>query len=141
MREFSVSINISSPAERVWNVLADVEHWPEWTPSVLRIEPISGTPLGAGSQVRVHQPKLRPAVWKITRWEPGCRFDWMAKHPGVTIVAEHAIASNPNGCNVTLNLRFNGLLGSLLGRLSQNLATRNLDLEATGLKERSEGRI
>ena len=138
MREFNIEIAIAASVIDIWRVLTDVEHWPEWTQSVSRIEPLSGLPLGMGSRVRIYQPKLRPAVWKVTHWQPDHRFVWVANHPGITVVAEHTIAPRSSGCSVALQVRFNGILGPLLGGLSRGLVSRNLELEATGLKARSE---
>ena len=83
MREFSANVDIAATPERVWQVLAEVERWPEWTPSVLSVERLNAAPLGAGSQVRIQQPKLRPAVWTITRWEPTKQFVWVSSSPGL----------------------------------------------------------
>lgn len=32
------SADIPAPRDEVWEVLADVERWPEWTPTVRRLE-------------------------------------------------------------------------------------------------------
>lgn len=55
LRDFGIEIEIAVAAERVWQVLAQVEHWPEWTQSVVRAEPLSAPPLGPGSRVRIYQ--------------------------------------------------------------------------------------
>jgi hypothetical protein len=138
MREFYFEIPISASAEEIWRVLTDVEHWPEWTPSVSRVEPLGAPPLVWGSRVRIYQPKLRPAIWQVTHWEPKCRFAWVTKQPGVTVVADHTIKTNSSGCSVVLGVRFNGVLAALVGFLSRRLVTRNLEIEASGLKARSE---
>ncbi|MSU59740.1 MAG: hypothetical protein EXS35_16495 [Pedosphaera sp.] len=31
---FSITVDISAQPQIVWAVMADVERWPEWTPSV-----------------------------------------------------------------------------------------------------------
>lgn len=138
VRDFSIAIHIEASAERVWQVLTDIECWSEWTPSVLRIEPLSATALGPGSAARIYQPGLRPAVWVVTDWEPNRRFSWTTHHPGVAVVGDHVIARGSSGCRVELTIRFNGILGSLVGRLTERLTTRNLELEANGLRARSE---
>ena len=90
--------------------------------------------------MRIDQPKLRPAVWTVTLWQPGQRFVWEAANPGVRVVAEHAIAPSAGGCTVTLTVHFNGLLGSAMGALNRKLTCHYLELEANGLKARSESR-
>lgn len=138
MSDYRISTTIDAPAERVWAVLADVERWPEWTASVSRVEILTSAPLGVGGRVRLDQPKLRRAVWTITLWQPGQRFIWESANPGITVVAEHAIAPGEGGCTVTLTVRFKGLLGSTMGALNHKLTDHYLELEANGLKARSE---
>ena len=133
---FNTTIKIASTPERVWAALADIERWPEWTPTVSRLELLSGLPFGVGSRVRIHQPKLRPAVWEVTRWEAGQGFAWTAKHPGVRAVGEHIIEAADDGCIVTLKVCFDGPFGSLAGWLAGRLTTRYLTMEAEGLKKK-----
>ena len=140
MSDLRITATIDAPAERVWAVLADVERWPEWTASVSSVEILTGAPLGMGGRVRIDQPKLRPAVWTVTLWQPGQRFVWESTNPGVRVVAEHAIAPSAGGCTVTLTVQFNGLLGSAAGAMNRKLTNHYLELEANGLKARSESR-
>ena len=140
MSDFRISTTIDAPAERVWAVLADVARWPEWTASVSRVELLTSAPLGTGSRVRIDQPKLRPAVWTVTLWQPGQRFVWESTNPGVKVVAEHVIAPSTGGYTVTLTVHFSGLLGSMMGALNRKLTSHYLELEANGLKARCESR-
>lgn len=140
MSEFHVSVEIAAPIEHVWSILADVARWPEWTESVASVSPLDATPIGVGSRVRIHQPKLRPAVMTVTEWEPGRRFVWVTRSFGVAVTAEHTLAPTPAGCTLTLDLRFEGLLGGFAGAVGRKLTTAYMDLEANGLKARSEGR-
>jgi hypothetical protein len=139
MRDFQVSTVINASIERTWSVLADIERWPEWTPSIERIESLTALPLGPKARVRIHQPKLRPAVWEVTVWEPPRRFVWQSKSPGVTAIADHRLEARPEGCSITLSLHFDGMLGGLAGRLTRRLTERYIRLEAEGLKARAEG--
>ncbi|MEJ2060353.1 MAG: SRPBCC family protein [Gammaproteobacteria bacterium] len=138
MRNFSVTKAIHAPVERVWEILADVERWAEWTPSISSIEPLTDLPLTTGSQVRIIQPKLRPAVWKVTQWEPHSCFAWESAAPGAVVVAEHWLTPVQEGCQLTLKLAFTGMLGGLFGFLSGKVTQRYLNLEANGLKARAE---
>jgi uncharacterized membrane protein len=139
MRNFRVATDINAPVERVWSTLADVERWPEWTASIARVEPLNQLPLSLGARVQIHQPKLRPAVWEVTVWEPPRRFVWQSSSFGVTAIADHVIEARAAGCSVTLTLHFGGALGGLVGRLAGRLTAQYIQLEATGLKARAEG--
>jgi uncharacterized protein YndB with AHSA1/START domain len=130
---------IEAPAEKVWPVLTDVERWPEWTPSITRIERLDTEPLGRGSRVRVIQPNLRPGVWTIVEWSPGRSFTWRMRAPGLGIVADHSIRPEPNGCSVELRVRYEGFLGGLVGRAYGAITERYMNLEADGLRARAEG--
>ncbi len=50
---FESSIDIDGPAERVWALVDKLEEWPQWMPSIKKIERISKGPLAAGSQLSV----------------------------------------------------------------------------------------
>ena len=53
-----VIINASPAA--IWQVLADVERWPTWTPTVLEVEPLTSNGAKNGLQSRRALPR-RPA--------------------------------------------------------------------------------
>lgn len=50
---FESSIYIDAPAERVWALVDKLEEWPQWMPSIKKIERVSQGPLAAGSQLSV----------------------------------------------------------------------------------------
>jgi uncharacterized membrane protein len=140
MRHFSITVDIQAPAERVWAVMSDFERWPEWTPTVTSIRRLGNGPIGPGSRLMIRQPKLPPAMWKLTEIEEGRRFVWVTTSPGVSVVARHWVeAVEGGGSRATLSIEFCGVLGGLVGRMTAKLNQRYLRLEAAGLKKRSEG--
>jgi len=50
---FESSIDINAPAEKVWALIDKLEEWPQWMPSIKKIERLSKGPLTAGSQLSV----------------------------------------------------------------------------------------
>jgi carbon monoxide dehydrogenase subunit G len=50
---FESSIEIDAPAEKVWALIDKLEEWPQWMPSIKKIERVSKGPLTAGSQLSV----------------------------------------------------------------------------------------
>jgi carbon monoxide dehydrogenase subunit G len=50
---FESSIDINAPVEKVWALIDKLEQWPQWTPSIKKIERVSKGPLTAGSQLSV----------------------------------------------------------------------------------------
>lgn len=140
MQEIRVIGHIEAEPARVWSVWEEVERWPEWTPTVTRIHRLSAGPLGEGTEVRIHQPGLRPAVWTITSWMPGLAFTWVSRHPGMTVVAEHRLAPSAGGTEVALTLRFEGWLSVLIAPLVARKTRAFVQQEAEGLKARVEAR-
>jgi len=50
---FESSNEINAPAGRIWALMGKLEEWPQWMPSIKKIEMISKGPLAVGSQVYV----------------------------------------------------------------------------------------
>ncbi len=50
---FESSTYIDAPAERVWALVDKLEEWPQWMPSIKKIERVSQGPLKVGSQLSV----------------------------------------------------------------------------------------
>jgi uncharacterized protein YndB with AHSA1/START domain len=134
----TATIEIAAPPERVWRVLTDVDRWHEWTPSITSARRQGDAPFAVGTRVSVRQPRLLPAVWTITRIEPGRAFDWISRMPGIEVVAHHGLAPNPAGTLATLSLEYRGPLAPLLAWMTRALTERYVALEARGLKARSE---
>ncbi|SEG53354.1 Polyketide cyclase / dehydrase and lipid transport [Thermomonospora echinospora] len=136
---YEITADIDAPAERVWEVLVDVERWPEWTASMDEVRRLEDRPFGTGATVRIKQPKLPTAVWEVTDFVPGSSFTWVSKSSGITSTAVHELTSAPGG-PVTVRLVFDqsGPLAPLLGVFAGRLVRRYLTLEAEGLKRRSE---
>ena len=135
-REFSRSVNIAAPLPLVWSVMVDVEHSPEWTASVSRVKRLTPGPLKVGSRFRIHQPKLPPALWRVTELVADSGFTWISRAPGVRVTARHTAEAIALGTLATLSIRYEGFFGTLLARYVGDLNDRYLDLEANGLKSR-----
>jgi hypothetical protein len=138
MRQFSISIEIHAPSERVWEVMSDIERWHEWTPSVTSIRRLGRGPLAVGSRAIIRQPKFPPAMWKITAFAPGQGFTWVSVGPGIKVVGRHAVEPKGSASQATLSLELQGLFGGLFGRLTKDITERYLAFEAAGLRARSE---
>jgi hypothetical protein len=137
VNHFSITADIPAAPDRVWAVLADVERWPEWTPSVTRLRRLDQGALAVGTRVRIHQPRLLPAIWRIVELAEGRRFTWVTGGLGVRAIAEHGVEPVERGSRVPLSVRFEGLLACLVSRLTRHLNRRYLELEAAGLRARS----
>ncbi|MGQ9546210.1 MAG: SRPBCC family protein [Dehalococcoidia bacterium] len=50
---FESSIEINAPVRKVWALIDRLEDWPQWMPSIKRIEKLSKEPLTVGSRLLV----------------------------------------------------------------------------------------
>jgi hypothetical protein len=138
--KYEVSIDIDAEPLQVWDVLTDVERWPEWTQSVTTATRLSPPPFKVGSRVRMKQPRLKETVWTVTELEPLAGFTWVARQPGISSIASHRLEQRvPGTTTVTLGVRQRGVLAPLVWLLSVRMTRRYLELERHGLKSRSEG--
>ncbi|MFF0173453.1 SRPBCC family protein [Micromonospora profundi] len=136
---FEAGTDIAADAKRVWEVLVDVQRWPEWTASASRVERGEQGPLAVGATARLTQPKLRPAVWRVTELTEGRSFTWVSDTPGVHTSGEHLLSPLPGGgTRVELAIVQSGPLAGPVGLLYGGLLRRYLRLETEGLKRRSE---
>ena len=136
--EFSTSIDVAAPPHQVWSVMSDIERWPEWTDTVRSAKRLDSGPLAVGSTARVFQPRLAPAVFKVTWLEEGRGFTWVTRSLGVRATADHRIEPSGQGSRVTLSVKMEGFLSRVFGPMMRKLTNEYLAIEAAGLKRRSE---
>src|SRR5215207_7696449 len=94
---FEQSIEIEVSQQRVWDVLSDLQAWPQRITTVDTVEVLTPAPLAKGSRVRLKQPKLPEGTWEMTAWEVPSFFEWMQKKSGVTNVAGHRVEALGEG--------------------------------------------
>ena len=136
---FEQSIDINAEQQRVWEVLTDLEAWPQRIETVDAVELLTPAPLGVGSHVRLRQPKLPEETWEVTVWDAPSFFEYRAKSSGVTTVAGHRVEALDGGrSRLTLTLDMNGLLVPIVGRIYKDLTNRYMTLEAEAMKRAAE---
>ncbi|MGW5556721.1 SRPBCC family protein [Micromonospora sp. NPDC003944] len=136
---FEADTEITADAEQVWAVLVDVPRWPEWTASVTGAERGEPGPLAVGATARLTQPRLRPAVWRVTELTERREFVWVSEAPGVRTTGEHRLVPLSDGrTRVELAIDQSGPLAGLIGRLYAGLFRRYVRMEADGLRRRCE---
>ena len=139
MKDFRIAVEIHAPPGRVWPVLHDVARWPEWTPTVTSVHRLDPGPLAVGSRTRLVQPKLEPAVWKVTELdELAHNFTWAVRGIGISVTARHQVEWFKNGTCATLSLKYSGLIGRIMARQLRDLNWDYLAAEAEGLKRHCE---
>jgi uncharacterized membrane protein len=131
---------VHAPAERVWQLLVDVEGWPAWTDSMREIKRLDDGPFAVGSRSRIRQPKGRPMVWTVTELEPRRTFTWATGQPGLSLEAVHRIEDVGDYVHTTLEFIVRGSLGWLGALIAGSRIRSYLDMESTGLKRAAENR-
>jgi uncharacterized protein YndB with AHSA1/START domain len=133
------SIEIDASAPTVWHVFTDVERWPEWTASVSRLVALDGAGIEVGRRFEIKQPRMPNLVWEVTAVEPGRSWTWRQRSPGGTTLATHWVeAQGAHRTIVRQRIDQRGPVGVTVGVLMRRLTQRYLELEAQGLKARSE---
>ena len=138
MSDITVVVRIQASPGTVYEVLCDIERWPEWTPTVTGVKRLDSGPLVVGSKARVIQPKLMPVVWQITELQENANFTWDMRSPGIAVSGGHAVTPDEAGSKVTLTLKFSGPLGPLMGHLLRTQNKRYVQAEADGLRRHCE---
>jgi uncharacterized protein YndB with AHSA1/START domain len=125
----------------VWQILADVEHWREWTPTVVEIKSLSNNGMRVGARYRVVQPKLRPAVYEVTECVPNQAFTWEQKLPGGAMIGGHRLSSRDGATEVELSFTSKGLFANIVGKMFSKLISEYVATEAKSLKSRCESLV
>jgi carbon monoxide dehydrogenase subunit G len=128
-------VEVRASAEATWQVLADVESWPTWTPTFQQVE-LQG-PLQEGTKVRIKQPGRGAVTYEIQELEPGRRFQWGSRGAGNAQRADHVVEPTASdSCAVTLTFEMTGVLGGLVGTLVGGKIRGMVDTEAESLRKR-----
>jgi hypothetical protein len=142
MSDFRHIVEIHVSPARVWDVLLDVERWPEWTSSVSKVQRMDIGPLTLGSRMRIWQPKLMPAVWQVTSLDARRHiFAWTTHIFGIKIVTRHQVDAMGACSRVTLALTYSGVVGAVLARAYRDLNLDYLTREANGLRGQCEAPV
>ena len=136
---FETSVEIGAPQQRVWDVLSDLEAWPQRIETVDTVELLTPAPMTKGSRVRLRQPKLPEGTWEDTAWDAPSSFEWTQREAGTTSVAGHRVESLGDGrARLTLTLDMRGLLIPIMSLFYKGLTNRYMNLEAEGMKRSAE---
>ena len=136
---FERSIEINASQQRVWEVISDLEAWPQRLETVDSVELLTPAPLAKGSRVRLKQPRLADAIWDVKIWDAPAYFEWTQKTSAMTNIAGHRVEALGDGrARLTLTLDMRGPLSPLTGLLYKGLTNRYMGIEAEGMKRAAE---
>jgi hypothetical protein len=140
--EIRTEIEIAAPADQVWDVLQDLDAYPEWNPFIPEI--VGPIEEGARLNVRLQPPdgkgmRFRPRVLEVA---PGRGLRWLG-HLGIPGLfdGEHRFLIEPvapNRVRFVQEERFSGLLVPLILRFAGAGTREGFESMNAALKGRVE---
>ena len=135
---FESSVEINAPVKKVWALVDKVEEWPEWMPSIRKIERVSQGPLAAGSQVSV-TVKVSGLTVKllmtIAKFVPERNVVLEGKALGTKLTRFYVLEPANDRTKVTIGGDVSGGLAWLVSRGGQKVSAEI----ASAVKTRIEG--
>jgi len=139
--ELQTTVEIQAKPAEVWRVMADVERWHEWTPSIDSIQLLNGPEIAPGVRAKIKQPKLPTVVWTVDTVEPNHSFTWTNSNLGTKNVGIHTVEPSPTGgSRVTLTVHQSGFFFMFMPWI-RGMTLRYMEMEAHGLKKYSEAKV
>ena len=138
MLEFSAKTTIKASPETIWAILTDGPKYPDWDPTVDRIE----GRIAAGEKISAYS-KLSPGrafPVTVSEFVPGKKMVWSSGMPLGLFKGARTFTLTPNGDGqVEFRLRevFSGLLLPLIGRTIPDMNEPFAQF-AAGLKQHAE---
>ncbi|MGE3857915.1 MAG: SRPBCC family protein [Dehalococcoidia bacterium] len=130
--------SVAAPRQRVWDVSVDIARWPEWNPTVDRVEVRTPGPMRTGWTARLKQPGNAPGTWTVTRVEEPGLFEWETRTLGMVVTARHVLADAGDATDVTLSIDVTGPATFLFGWIVARVSRKFLPMEAAGLRAECE---
>jgi hypothetical protein len=137
MRTFAARTFIEAPPERVWAILTNAPRYPEWNPTVTRLDgPIT---LGARISLYAATNPGRPFDLTVTVFEAPARMVWRGGMPMGLFLGERIFTLDPARAGVDFAMRetFTGALAPVLGRVLPDLQP-SFDAFVAALKREAE---
>jgi len=138
--KFSASVEINSTPEKTWALLKNIEEWPEWIPSLKKIEKVTEGPMRVGSQVLVVAKSLITVnlLMTITEFVAGRRVVMEGSVMGVKMTRYYEMEPvGQNKAKLTAGGEVSGLLAFLVRRGGQSLSEEIVQ----ALKRKVEGPV
>ena len=121
---FESGTEINATPETIWAALSDPEEWPRWIPSLKKIEKLSASPLGVGSQFRITARavmRVRLSI-EITEFVPKERVVMEGRVLGTRLTRYYSLTPINGQTRVTAGGEASGWLACLISRGGQALS-------------------
>lgn len=101
MRRLTASRRIATPAEAVWQILTDLDRWPEWGPSVRSACTNDGRALGFGVAGTVTTVVGLRVPFVVTEYTDGRSWAWRVAGVPAT---DHRVDPTDDGCCASMSV-------------------------------------
>ena len=116
--EGSVTVHMAAPADKIWNLVAEIRNTGRFSPEVFEAEWLDGADgpaLGAKFRGHVRRNEIGPVYWttcRVTASEPGREFGFAVLGPGDQAINNWHYRFTPrgDGTDVTESFRLNSAL-------------------------------
>ena len=133
-----VDLEIRAEISVIWRLIAEVEHWPDWTPAVLSASRTEPGQLALGASYLVRQPDLPDRTYTVISLQDEREMIWESRATGLRMVASHEVRSTRSGTYVKFKFSLTGLWAPLIRRLYAGKIASLVQLEADSLRRAAE---
>lgn len=131
------SLETTAPADRVWRVWSDINHWPEWNPDMKESRLDGALKLGATGMINTRSGGKHDVV--VTHYEEGRSFELESTAlPRTKMAIRASIAPNGSGSRITQGFEPRGLLAPIVGPMMGGMILKTFNSVLTGLKQKVE---
>ncbi len=130
------------PAERVWEVITDLENAPTWVPDLVSVQRLDSGPMQVGSRfkevVNIPGRKVEVTV-TIDEFDAPRRIAHSGKGGSVNIGGRTTLVETPDGCRLTneWSVELSGLL-KLATPVAGTWTHNNIEASMAALREKLE---
>ena len=132
-------IGVAAPADTIWELLADVERWPQWNPLYTQASGKLG--IGAALKLREEVPGRPPRQLSpvVVDWEPRAQILW--RENGVMARTMRYIeieALTETGCIFANGAFFHGLAGEVQAKSQRRAIFQGFEAMGEAVKRLAE---
>lgn len=151
--QLTTTIDIAAPPKVVWEILIDLDHYPEWNPFIVSSSVVDGDAVAQGVRLRnrMEPPGGRAATFSptVTSADEGRTFEWLGRLllPGL-FDGRHRFELEPidvdgsagSGTRLHHSEQFRGLLVPLFRRVLDTSTRAGFEALNAALRTRAEAR-
>ncbi len=131
------SLETTVPADRVWRVWSDIDHWPEWNPDMKASHLDGALKLGATGMIDTRSGGKHDVV--VTHYEEGRSFELESTAlPATKMAIRATITPNGSGSRITQGFEPRGLLAPIVGPMMGGMILKTFSSVLNGLRQKVE---